>query len=90
MCTGACARSTSAQSKSVAAAFTNPIVTAGAYNTMKAVSVPPIPSPLDQLGRRSFSFYPAIVNIEHNEWVVRRTSWSDVQEAWELLRQAAE
>jgi hypothetical protein len=43
------------------------------------VSVPPIPNPLDQLGRRRFSFYPPIVNIEHNEWVVRRSNWTEVQ-----------
>jgi hypothetical protein len=42
------------------------------------VSVPPIPAPLDQLGQRRFSFYPPIVNIEHNEWIVRRVTWSEV------------
>jgi hypothetical protein len=43
------------------------------------VPVPPIPSPLEQLGQRRFSFYPPIVNVEHNEWVVRRMNWTDVQ-----------
>jgi len=41
--------------------------------------VQPIPTPLDQLGQRRFSFYPPIVNIEHNEWIVRRATWSEVQ-----------
>lgn len=46
---------------------------------MKAVAVPPIPSPLDPLGAAPFSFYPPIVNIEHNEWAFRRATWSEVQ-----------
>jgi hypothetical protein len=43
------------------------------------VSVPPIPTPLDDLGRRPFSFYPPIVGIEHNEWLYQRATWSEVQ-----------
>ena len=46
---------------------------------MKAVSVSPIPPPLDQLGRNAFSFYPPIVNVEHNRWVIRRANWTEVQ-----------
>ncbi|HEX5432149.1 MAG TPA: hypothetical protein VFW83_09295 [Bryobacteraceae bacterium] len=42
------------------------------------MAVPLIPGPLDQIGRRSFSFYPPIVGIEHNEWVLRRITWADV------------
>jgi hypothetical protein len=42
------------------------------------MAVPPIPPPLAQLGRRPFSFYPAILNAGHNEWVYRSASWSDV------------
>lgn len=38
-----------------------------------------VPSPLDQLGGTPFSFYPPIVNIEHNEWIFRRATWSEVQ-----------
>lgn len=38
-----------------------------------------MPAPLDQLGRRPFSFYPAIVGIEHNEWVFRRATWTEVE-----------
>ncbi len=41
--------------------------------------MPLIPTPLDHLGQRRFSFYPPIVNVEHNEWVIRRTTWSEVQ-----------
>src|SRR5580692_12562052 len=42
------------------------------------MAVPPIPPPLAQLGRRRFSFYPAILNTRHNEWVYRSATWSDV------------
>jgi hypothetical protein len=42
------------------------------------MAVPPIPPPLAQLGRRAFSFYPAILNAGHNEWVYRSATWSDV------------
>jgi len=43
------------------------------------VAAPLIPTPLDQVGRRPFLFYPAIVGIEHNEWTLRRVSSSEVQ-----------
>ena len=42
------------------------------------MAVPPIPPPLAHLGGRSFSFYPAILNAGHNEWIYRSTTWSDV------------
>lgn len=42
------------------------------------MSVPPVPPPLEQLGHRPFSFYPAILNIQHNEWLYRRATWSEV------------
>ena len=42
------------------------------------MAVPPIPPPLAQLGSRPFSFYPAILNAGHNEWVYRSATWSDV------------
>jgi len=42
------------------------------------MAVPPIPPPLAHLGRRPFSFYPAILNAGHNEWVYRGATWSDV------------
>jgi hypothetical protein len=42
------------------------------------MSVPPVPPPLEQLGHRPFSFYPAILNIQHNEWIYRRATWSEV------------
>lgn len=42
------------------------------------MSVPPVPPPLAQLGHRRFSFYPAILNIRHNEWLYRRATWSEV------------
>lgn len=40
---------------------------------------PLIPTPFDQIGRRRFSFYPAIVGIEHNEWTLRRITSSELQ-----------
>jgi hypothetical protein len=42
------------------------------------MSIPPIPPPLESLGSRPFSFYPAILNIEHNEWRYRKATWSEV------------
>ncbi|MBV9767971.1 MAG: hypothetical protein JOZ32_00225 [Bryobacterales bacterium] len=42
------------------------------------MAVPPIPPPLAQLGRRPFSFYPAILKAGHNEWVYGSATWSDV------------
>jgi len=37
-----------------------------------------IPPPLEALRNRPFSFYPAILNIEHNQWHYRKATWSDV------------
>jgi hypothetical protein len=42
------------------------------------MSLPPSPTPLEHLGNRPFSFYPAILNVEHNEWFFRRTTWSEI------------
>jgi hypothetical protein len=39
---------------------------------------PPIPPSLGHLAARPFSFYPPILNIEHNEWIFRRATWSDI------------
>ena len=39
---------------------------------------PPIPPALDHLATRPFSFYPPIVNIEHNEWLFRKATWSEI------------
>ena len=42
------------------------------------MSPPPAPPPpFDQLAHRPFSFYPPIVNIEHNSWVFGRATWSE-------------
>lgn len=43
------------------------------------MAVPPAPPPLEHLGPRPFSFYPAIVNLEHNEWIYVKATWSEVQ-----------
>ena len=43
------------------------------------MSIPPIPPPLEHLAaNRAFSFYPAILNIEHNEWIFRKSTWSEI------------
>jgi hypothetical protein len=40
---------------------------------------PPIPPSLEHLATRPFSFYPPIVNVEHNEWLFRKATWSEIQ-----------
>src|SRR5262252_3417792 len=42
------------------------------------MSPPPIPPSLEHLVTRPFSFYPAILNIEHNEWLFRKATWSEI------------
>ena len=42
------------------------------------MAVPPVPPPIEQLGPRPFSFFPSILNIEHNEWIYRQATWSEV------------
>jgi hypothetical protein len=42
------------------------------------MSSPVIPPPLEALRSQPFSFYPAILNIEHNKWQYRKATWSDV------------
>ena len=39
---------------------------------------PPIPPQLDHLVKRPFSFYPPIIGIEHNEWLFRKATWSEI------------
>jgi hypothetical protein len=39
---------------------------------------PPIPPQLDHLIARPFSFYPPIIGVEHNEWLYRKASWSEI------------
>jgi len=42
------------------------------------VASPPIPPPFDDLANRPFSFYPPILNIEHNEWLYRKATWPEI------------
>lgn len=49
------------------------------YDGNRHMSSPVIPPPLEALRNRPFSFYPAILNIEHNKWQYRKATWSDVQ-----------
>src|SRR5262245_42624539 len=39
---------------------------------------PPIPPSLEHLVTRPFSFYPPIIGIEHNEWLFRKATWSEI------------
>ena len=43
------------------------------------MSAPLVPSPLDYVGHRRFALYPAVGNVEPNEWVLGTGSWSEVQ-----------
>ncbi len=38
-----------------------------------------MPSPLDQVGRRRFAFYPSIANAESNEWMLSAATPSEVK-----------
>lgn len=38
----------------------------------------PLPLNIEQMGSRAFSFFPAIVNVEHNEWTFQEATWSEV------------
>ena len=37
-----------------------------------------MPPGFEQIGSRPFSFYPPVVNVEHNEWHYRKATWSEV------------
>src|ERR1700730_6240075 len=41
------------------------------------MSIAPLPTPFQHLGGRRFSFYPPIRNLEPNEWLYRRATWSE-------------
>ena len=41
------------------------------------MSIAPLPTPLQHLGGRRFSFYPPIRNLAHNEWLYRGATWSE-------------
>ncbi len=41
--------------------------------------MPHIPTPLEQLGARPFSFYPAIRNLGHNEWLFGCARGDEIQ-----------
>jgi hypothetical protein len=42
------------------------------------VSLHLIPAPMSELSRGRFSFYPAIIGVQHNEWTLRRASWTEI------------
>jgi hypothetical protein len=39
--------------------------------------IAPLPTPLQDMAGRRFAFYPPVRNIEHNEWLYRRATWSE-------------
>ncbi|MFN0165612.1 MAG: hypothetical protein ACKV22_04200 [Bryobacteraceae bacterium] len=39
----------------------------------------PLPPQLETLRGRTFSFYPAILGIEYNEWKIGRATWSEIE-----------
>lgn len=41
------------------------------------MSIAALPTPLQHLGGRRFCFYPPIRNLEPNEWLYRRATWSE-------------
>src|SRR5579871_4487917 len=41
------------------------------------MSIAPLPTPLQHLGGRRFSFYPPIRDAGPNEWLYRRATWSE-------------
>lgn len=45
---------------------------------MNLVSMPLIAAGLAELRHGRFSFYPAIVGVQHNEWILRRATWTDI------------
>ncbi len=38
----------------------------------------PMTPPADELKGRPFSFYPPILNVEHNEWTLKEATWSEM------------
>lgn len=42
------------------------------------MSIPPIPPTLESMGDRSFSFFPPVLNVEHNEWKFSKATWSEI------------
>jgi hypothetical protein len=49
------------------------------YHGKSFMASPPIPPSLEHLAARPFSLYPPIVNVDHNEWLFRKATWSEIQ-----------
>ena len=50
-----------------------------ALSWLRRMSDAALPPLLELLARRPFSFYPAIRNVEHNEWLMKKATWSEIQ-----------
>ncbi|MCU1260825.1 MAG: hypothetical protein JWO80_3710 [Bryobacterales bacterium] len=54
------------------------------------MAISPLPTTLEQLGNRRFSFYPPILRVDRNEWLFQQATWSEMlvinahsgQEVW--------
>jgi hypothetical protein len=49
----------------------------GAGTKLNFMSEPIMP-PVDELKGKPFSFYPPILNVEHNEWILKEATWSEM------------
>ena len=45
---------------------------------MGTMSVPLTPAPLPELAYSRFRFEPPIEGVEHNEWTLRRATWTEM------------
>lgn len=34
--------------------------------------------PLEEFGERPFSFYPALLGVDHNQWTFKKSTWSEI------------
>lgn len=42
------------------------------------MAIAPLPTTLEKLGNRPFSFYPPILGVERNEWLFRQATWPEM------------
>lgn len=42
------------------------------------MAIAPLPTTLEKLGNRPFSFYPPILGVESNEWLFRNATWAEM------------
>jgi hypothetical protein len=42
------------------------------------MAIAPLPTTLEKMGNRPFSFYPPILGVERNEWLFRQATWPEM------------